>query len=582
MKKTSYFVVILLLLSLVVLVACGSNQETSQSKGGGSEETPPQHVTHTYGQGVVTKEPTYNSNGEKTFTCSCGATKKESIDSLIPTNEVFASGIQTVKNNEIQSYDFSINVDGNISLFGFNGKADANYLGKYRYNSSTNELSFYRRTSGKLLMNADEYICSKDDYRLKIKTKETGEVEKVSIAQNSDDGLNMLNLPFIEMVYALKSNNITEITKNSTGKYKFRTSIKITSSFSPLQKLLTSVGLLGDNISIKNVTFTNPQGGIDLLFNVTDDGVLKDFTLSLDVSFPVSSSNVSINIKYAQEASTTPITLPNISKFISNGNTINQYVNDLNEAIDSVKNSDTYSIDLTAVNDFDAGWNRTAIVDKYIGRMYKNVNDERVDFNHSYKYKAHTEEDGAEGFAFTVGNIQDGSVYEISRKDTNTQTPLENVTASDRFDILVEMIRLTANDISFVSKTTNSDGSVKYQFFTKDSATYSIQQIIADLINSNTADGVIPIENYFNTQEYKIDTSSFTAVIKNGKLVNFGIDIKIKYIPTDGQYTDSRITLKNSIELDINKNIDKATEYVAPKSVTTKIGSIGLNNSQRK
>ena len=37
---------------------------------------------HVYGEGVVTKDPTTKEEGEKTFTCECGATKTEKIDKL--------------------------------------------------------------------------------------------------------------------------------------------------------------------------------------------------------------------------------------------------------------------------------------------------------------------------------------------------------------------------------------------------------------------------------------------------------------------------------------------------------------------
>lgn len=61
------------------------------------------------------------------------------------------------------------------------------------------------------------------------------------------------------------------------------------------------------------------------------------------------------------------------------------------------ENQNTYSIDVSAINDFDPGWNITATVDKYIARMYKNTTDDgRIDFNHSFVYKAHTDEDGKE------------------------------------------------------------------------------------------------------------------------------------------------------------------------------------------
>ena len=588
MKNSIKIAVFMLIFALLLsFAACSDNKdgeseqtpENLENNSGTQTPTEPPH-THSYGTAVTTKAATYNAAGETTATCSCGATKKETISSLIPTTAVVADGIAVVKNSSSQAYDFNIGAVGNVSLFGYTGSADAQYSGKYRYDSASDSLRFYRRTSGKLLMEANEYIYTQGDTRMKVKTTTTGQVKKVELAPKTDDELNMLNLPFIKLVHALGADNMSAITKNASGAYKFKTTIQITSSFSPVNKLLSAVSKLGENITIKNVTFSNPQNGITLLFNVNDEGVLTDFTYDFEVSFPISSASATLKLTYTQTASSTAINMPNVSAFVSDASTLSTAINNVSSAINAVKNSDTYSLDMTAVNDFDAGWNRKAIVDKYIGRMYKNVNEGRTDFNHSYKYKAHTEEDGQEGFAYTVGNIQDGTVYEIGRKGRNTQVSLDGVTVDTRFAIMTGMAMLTASDVDFVSQKTNADGSVTYTFFTKNSATYALQQQIADLINSNTGEGVVPVENYFDSEDYKIVSADFTATVKNGKLVSFNADIEMKYTPTGGSYTDSRVTLKNTVALTVNENLDKASEYSAPKNVETKLLSLGLNNSK--
>lgn len=581
-KYAKIFLIVFVCILALSLAACGNkgeetvNEENGQNEHSGTSE--PQHE-HVYGEAVTTKEPTYNASGVRTATCSCGATQETSIPSLVPTATVVASGIQTAKNASKQAYDFHVKAEGTVSLYGFNGAADALYDGKYRYDGETDDLKFYRRTSGKLLLNADEYIFTKGSSRMKVKTDTTGKVKKVSVSPKTDDELNMINLPFIGVVNALKADNLNGIEKTS-GKYRFKTSLKISTSFAPAEKLLSSVARLGENVTIKNVTFTNPQNGVELFFNVTDEGVLKDFSLEFEVSFPISSVNTKLKVSYAQESSATEIALPNVSSFDSSEENIAASVNNVTTALNAVKNSGTYSLDMTAINDFDAGWDRKAIVDKYIGRMYKNVNGERTDFNHSYKYKAHTEEDGKEGFAYTVGNIQDGTVYEISRKGKNTQTELSGVTADTRFAVMASVTALTTKEVDFIMKKTNADGSVTYTFYTNDAATYLLQQKIADLINSNTGEGVIPVENYFNTEEYKIVTANFTATVKGGSLVSFNADIEVKYTPVGGEYTDSRITLKNTVELIVNDNYDKAADYSAPKNLETKLGSYGLNNTK--
>ena len=42
---------------------------------------------HTFDNGVITTQPTEDSYGVKTFTCSCGETMTESVDKLPPTTQ---------------------------------------------------------------------------------------------------------------------------------------------------------------------------------------------------------------------------------------------------------------------------------------------------------------------------------------------------------------------------------------------------------------------------------------------------------------------------------------------------------------
>ena len=57
------------------------NKGTTSSGGGGGSYTPPAH-THTWDNGVVTTPATCTGAGVKTFTCSCGETKTETIAAL--------------------------------------------------------------------------------------------------------------------------------------------------------------------------------------------------------------------------------------------------------------------------------------------------------------------------------------------------------------------------------------------------------------------------------------------------------------------------------------------------------------------
>ena len=68
--------------------------------------------------------------------------------------------------------------------------------------------------------------------------------------------------------------------------------------------------------------------------------------------------------------------------------------------------------------------------------------------------------------------------------------------------------------------------------------------------------------------------------MKNGAIVSMNVLTKIKYVPTGGNHTDKTITLTNKIELEFNKNLDKAADYEAPKSTSTGLSGLGLNNAK--
>ena len=241
----------------------------------------------------------------------------------------------------------------------------------------------------------------------------------------------------------------------------------------------------------------------------------------------------------------------------------------------SIKSSNTYSIDMSAINDFDPSATTNAIVDKYVARMYKNGDD----FNHSYEYKSHTEEDGAETYKYTLANIQDGSTYIVSRKGSNEITSVTGYSANSQFDYLVAIGILSASDISSIMETVDEE-TTTYHLYTKASKSIDIQNDILDIVNSNNADGVLDVNNYFNSSEHTIEDAEIVVVMKDGAIVSMEVLTKIKYVPTGGDHTDKTVTLTNKIELEFNKNLDKAADYEAPKSTSTGLSGLGLNNAK--
>lgn len=177
-----------------------------------------------------------------------------------------------------------------------------------------------------------------------------------------------------------------------------------------------------------------------------------------------------------------------------------------------------------------------------------------------------------------MGNTINEGVYEISRRGSNTQTALPGVTVDDRFAIHTQNVFLDASKVDFIEEKRNSDGSVTYTVFMKDSATTALQNNICSLINGNGYDGVIPVENYFDGDSYSVESGDYSITVKNGKMVSCEIETELRYTPTGGDYTDAVVTLKNSISLEVNAKLDKASDYTAPKNVDTTLGSYGLNN----
>lgn len=230
---------------------------------------------------------------------------------------------------------------------------------------------------------------------------------------------------------------------------------------------------------------------------------------------------------------------------------------------------------MEAKNEFDPGWNKLAITDKYVARMYKNTMDSIVAFNHSYEYKSHTEKDGAETFKFTIGNVQDGTIYKISRKGKNEVSPF-NTDVNKQFDYLTDIIKCNTEEIDCIRKNVVENGESEYYVYLNLNKAKALQDKILQIINSNDAEGVTKVENYFNDDENKIDEVVLKINVKNNKLTKASCDIKTKYIPIAGEYTDRRITLENNVSIIIDKEIDDAKKYKAPDKPDGTIGIGGL------
>lgn len=467
-----------------------------------------------------------------------------------------------------QNYDFKINLNGNIAIGMFNGFANANYDGSYRYNTANNALAFKRITSDVLLYDSVEYIYNTGSSKVKFVTNEKGEVKKSSVIPQEDEELNLINLPFVALINHIDANNLKTIIKYTSGDYQYKATLALASDNEYMQKLLNIVGNLGTSVEMGDVSLSNPANGIDFYFNLNEDKtLLNDFKFSAQVSFPVKNKPVVLTLTYEQATNDSNVVIPNTSGLIMDSTAIARELATINNAINSLKISDTYSLDLEASNKFDPGWKNKAIVDKYYSRLYKHVNDSRIDFNQSFEYKTHSEKDGAQTYKYTYGNIQNGSVYLVSRKGSNVVTEANGVTVDTQFDYMIKAATVNADSIDCIKKTTNN-GRIYYNIYFKKTTSLSIKYKITDIINSNEAEGVEDVNNYFNSDNNSIEDSVMVVEMIDTDLVKITVDTQIKYCPTGGDYTEERITLTNSIILTVNAELNSAAKYTAPKSAT--------------
>ena len=524
-----------------------------------------------YNAKAVIRKPGYND-----------LTLNAKLTIQMPTAEQVVEARQRYLEDESIGYNFRLNLNGKVSIAGYNGEANANYEGAYRFDKESGEVQFKRTTSGVLLYDSTEYIYTEGTTKVKVVVSDKGEIKRISAVPSDQEELILLNLPFESLVNALDADNLTNISMVNDAKYKFKATIMPATQNSILTKILNAVANMGTKLKIKDVSFTNPIGGISIYFNLDSSMTLEDYRISAEIAFPVKGVKVAFALSYEQTGNHSGISIPAMSGLVTNESAIKSELNTIKNAINAVKSSDTYSLDLVAENQFDPSWNVTATTDKYISRMYKNTYDldggSFVAFNNSFEYKTHHEEDGSETYKYTIGNVtSDGSVWEILRKGKNEQNQLNGVSVNTQFNYMTAVFLLDSSDVDCIMKETKN-GSTFYYVHLNEKEAVNVQEKINAFINSNNAEGVIKVDNYFDEENHTIMDAVMVVEIKNGKVVEISTETKITYTPTAGEYTDRNITLTDTLTLVVDENYDKASEYTAPKNVTTSITGVGLNN----
>ena len=521
---------------------------------------------HSWGNGVLTTRPSKLNSGTRTYSCSiCKREKTETVPFVAPTGAQAYAARQKVVEEQFEGYDFSFQLNGNLSVLGLGVSVEGLYEGQYRLNKTTNEETFKKVSSGELFFDETSYSYTKNSQKIKLVADETGMIKKSSVIRTQDESAFFINKVIVNLVNTIQAstfNNI-EVIDSTAVPYDFYSTLNFGANTTYLSKITSLFSNFGTKVAFKNVEFTNPTA-IPFFFSLDENNRLEDFCIGFIISIEVKAVTVDISISYTQQGASSQIYIPTSNDLLVSDTQIQSELTKINNALNVVKNSGTYSLDLVARNEFDPSWNKLAIVDQYKARLYKNTVDSNVWFNHSYEYKAHHEEDGAEKYEYTLGNITDGSVYLVSRKGKNTISAVNNISVTSQFDYLTNPFIFTVDNIDCIKKVVNGNNT-EYTLHLNNQSAIAVQDKIVDIVNSNDAEGVLDVDNYLN-QIINIKDAEFVVVFENDMLKSISLKTDLKYNPTAGDYTDYNITLTNKLELLINENLEGAQEYEAPDS----------------
>lgn len=502
-------------------------------------------------------------------------------EEVLPTKSEIVTARQNAINESVHNYEYTLSLRGDFSIMGLGAGLSGKYDGFYHYDKDTDDLRFKRTTSGALLFDSTEYMFTSGDSRIKMKM-DGNEIKKVSIETPENQDITMINLPVVAIVDALKESNISNIKALNNSKYSYSCAIQLDTSNIVSKTLNKVFEKLGTGVSFDGITLVADASSLS--FNLKNSK-LTDFALSFQMLVIVENKGVLVTVEYEQKATTKNIVIPNISnQFLFNSKDIEREINTINSTFATLKNDSTYSLDFSASNKFDPGWNKLSINDSYTARIFKNTVDDVAWFNHSYCFKSHSENDGKETYKYTLGNINgkdsdNQGTWLISRKSSNTQTKVDNVTADTQFDFLTAVFKLNASEIDCIKKVTEN-GETRYCIYIGNKGAKTVQEKILGIIITNEYDDVISVNNYFNDNNI-IKDAEIEIVVKDGKITKATCDTKLRYTPTGGDYDEYNITLTNSVSLLVNENLKKAQEYVAPTKVKGTLGiEKNLNDSE--
>ncbi len=502
--------------------------------------------------------------------CSNGETAETSKKEVLPTAAQLVKARQRSSTTvDSQGYDFNLQLVADASFAGLSKTLTGNYNCQFRKKTSDNTLNFKRTTSGDLLFDSTKYIICKGDSKIALKYNDEGEFKKSSVAQNDID-VDLLNLPFEKFMDSLQDSDISSVETNDKSGYKYKSRVKLSSENKYLEPVLSLIGSMGPKIKIKGAEFDNLANGIDLNFNMNSDySSLEGFSFSFNLKFPFAikgkQGNAGFTLTYSQKLASSDISIPDDSNIKIKESEITPIINKINSSIDAYKANNTYSLGIEAKNELDPAWNKLAIKDSYTALMYKNGDA----FNHSYKYKTHTEEDGKENFKYIIGNLTDNTVHKVKVKTLANEDvgTVSNITANSQYEYLTNNFKLNISDVDCI-KEEKKDTKTTYTLFLSNAETYNIQNKILAYVNSNNEEGVIKANNYFDSAENTIRKSKFNITYDGDELKEIICKTKLSYAPTDGDYIGYNVTLDNILKASFNEKLNAASSYEKASKAT--------------
>ncbi|MCM1368663.1 MAG: hypothetical protein NC184_07655 [Roseburia sp.] len=509
--------------------------------------------------------------------CGGSSASNSSSDTPVPSKTQVVAARRRATESSTQGYDFTLGITGDFSVLGLGASLSGKYAGAYRYDADDDIVAFKRTTSGALLPDSSLYVFTSGDSRIRL-TMNGDKVKKLSVEIPEEQNLTMINLPIVSLVDSVKEANISEVQSQS-GSYAYACPLKFDSTNAACSLINQVMEKLETGVSFKGITLS--LNASKLYFNMADDKI-NDFRFAFEMKVDVKGVSVAVGFEYEQRASSTDIVVPSSAGILYGSSDISTNVTEINAALADLKNDPVYALHLTAVNEFDPGWNKLAVKDSYEAMMYKNTVDSAVWFNHSYCYKAHSEADGRESYKYTLGNVngadaENQGTWLISRKGSNTQEKEDGVTADTQFDFLTAMVELNASEIDCLKKATDG-AETRYTLYLNRAGTSELQTKIIGMINTNDYGDVIAVDNYFNTVN-SVKEAEIEIELTDGKIAKIDCKTELCYTPTGGEYTEYNIVLNNTVELEVNKpsHIEKAAAYEPPTRVKGGVFGLGKN-----